>query len=365
MVDKETLLVAIDFGGSGTKAIGSPGPDGTPQSCLVYPEQCEVRRDSLDSLTHAAVADPENRIWVGTKDGRHTAIGSLAREHFQGNAKLSSLKGEIAVPKALGILWLFKERFQLPASFRTVARLLLPPGEFSNRTRLVADLQEAASQFETPSGTLNIEFDDLSCLPEGGGIYAGILARNATLLRNNEVAIVMLGYRNVSQLLSRRGIVGSGISEELGMVRLVRGIASRMSGLAENRIAEALANWQLTQNDRSLAQLCRSRSRSARRAELGELKQAFAAAREDYLYELKSFFEERLPMSCDTVVWCGGTAQFLRNELGRIVPEVESQWHGNLQVPEEVDTAGLKERLCDAYGIYEQLALDSSCQVAS
>jgi hypothetical protein len=54
----------------------------------------------------------------------------------------------------------------------------------------------------------------------------------------------------------------------------------------------------------------------------------------------------------DEVVLCGGTADYLRPELSEYFSGSSIFWHG-VELPEQLRTQQLGNRLCDAYGMYQ------------
>lgn len=351
------LLIVLDFGGSLTKVVYM-GSDKQPKSLCMEPEVLELPSASLliyeDQKMGMDGSLPSDRAWVGS-DERFYAVGYLAREQFNGNAGLSQLKVERAVPKALAAVWAASVDLQLGNEFSAAVGVLLPPGEFENALRLKASIEKGLKAFETPSGTLNVTLAHWDCKPEGGGVYLmHTRNRDSALLKHKSIAIVMVGFRNASILLSQRGAVTKRVTSDLGFIKLLEKVMKKTSGLNVNQLAEVISRAGDPPDFKALIPVLRSTDELHRKNDLLKLKGAIMSSRQEYALSLTSWFREVLPQRLDEVVLCGGTSDYLQRELSDYFKGTTIAWHG-VELPNGLSRELPGNRMCDAFGLYEYL----------
>lgn len=355
-MEQPSVLLVVDLGGAGTKFIYSK-PGGKVASGYIEASTISITPESAASLQQLTAVEPENACWVG-RNGQYVAIGYLASTFFAGNARIKESKVASATAKALGALWVIRERLGLPQQFVASFASLLPPGELIDKDKFRAALLQSASKFETPSGTLNVAISDFTCLPEGAGCYLLRAAKGREDFKRKVVAFIMLGYRNASVLVSRRGLLDVAGTGELGMHRLVSLVSLRCSNLEAVMLATpiAQAGWEI--NEQPLERLVRSRS--ADPDARVHLVEAIRRSQLEYFNALFSWLFNTIPKEADELVFCGGTADYLKPKLFEAFTGYELSMHANVKIPRLLDTWGLGNRLCDAYGLYLHLEEDFS-----
>jgi hypothetical protein len=323
------------------------------------PEVLELPKASLVSYEDQKMMGmdgslPGDRAWVGS-DERFYAVGYLAREQFNGNAGLSQLKVERAVPKALAAVWAASSDLQLGNEFSAALGVLLPPGEFENAGRLQAAIEKGLKAFETPNGTLNVTVTHWACKPEGAGVYL-MHTRNldSALLKHKSIAVAMVGFRNASILVSQRGAVNKKASSDLGFIKLLEKVMKKTSGLNVNQLAEVISRAGDPPDFKALIPVLRSTDELQRKNDLLKLKGAIMTSRQEYAMSLTSWFREVLPQRLDEVVLCGGTSDFLQRELSDYFKGTTIAWHG-VELPNGLSRELPGNRMCDAFGLYEYL----------
>ena len=347
------LIIVLDFGGSKTKIIYQ-APGGLPQLLCMEPEVAMVPRASILNYERNKLggADPKDVAWVSVGD-EYYAVGYLAASQFSGNAGLSELKYERALYKTLAAIWVAKEALlSLSNRFSVGIGVLLPPGEYQNSSRFEQLLRESLANYQTPTGILNVKLGAFDCKPEGGGIYMVHRKRHAIALKQKIVAVVMLGYRNASVLVSYRGNVGELKTSELGFIRLVERVMKRTSGQTAERLASAIALAGEDVNPKPLLPLALSTKADRRREEVQEIATAIKESRPEYVLSLKSWLREVLPKDLDEVVLCGGTAFYLIQELSSHFAWIPTTWDADIEIPSELDTEQMGNRLADVYGMF-------------
>ncbi len=321
------------------------------------PEIIALPFASIDSYESSKMgmdsASPVDKAWVGALD-QFYAVGYLARERFNGNAGLSQLKLDRAIPKAMAAVWAASVELKLGNQFEAAVAVLLPPGEFENAPRLRSAIEVSLKNFQTPTGTLNVTLTDWDCKPEGGGIYMmHTLEMQQEELKQKTLAVIMLGFCNTSVLVATRGVVTKRITSDLGFIKLLDRVMKKTSGLDINKLAAALATAGNPPDFKALIPVLRSTSDAARKEELIKLKSAITTSRSEYVLSLSSWLNEVLPKGIDEAILCGGTADYLRPELSDYFKSTSVVWHGKL--PPEFQQHPLSHRMCDAFGVYEFL----------
>lgn len=346
------LICVLDLGGSMTKIFFGDLSGGCWLLCM-EPEVMEVPESAIVSYkrTKLGNAQPKDSAYVGVGDDYY-AVGYLAQTQFFGNAGLSEPKYERALPKTLAAVWVASRQLTLGNQFNVAIGVLLPPGEYEDRERLEALLRSALARYQTPTGTLKVNLSQFNCKPEGGGIYLMYCADRSTEVKRCVCAVVMVGYRNASVLVSNRGQVGQLKTSNLGFIRMVELVQQRSSGLEATALAEAMATAGESVDIRPLRRLFQDADTDLRREKVDKLSQVIKEARTEYATMLKSWLKEALPQRVDEVVLCGGTADYLHRELNEHFPATPITWHADIDIPEELDQSKMGNRLADVYGMY-------------
>ncbi|MGH2412836.1 MAG: hypothetical protein ACRDEA_03900, partial [Microcystaceae cyanobacterium] len=140
---------------------------------------------------------------------------------------------------------------------------------------------------------------------------------------------------------------------DLGMVRLVEWVQEKTSGLKAALLLKAIADGGEQPQLKHFLDLTESGASSqVRRAEAEKIVEAVRAARKEYVTALTSWLAEVLSTGeLDEVVFCGGTADYVRTELDGHFPATPVKWHGGFKMPNGMNPSGLGNRLADVYGL--------------
>jgi hypothetical protein len=355
------VTLTLDFGGSGTKGIAQIR-GGRTTAIWMEPAVIEATKTSLAFQTrNLGNAYPENTAWVGIGED-YRAVGYLARSTYSATPGLKPRKYELALYKTLATVWVIKQKFKLPESFDISLALLLPPGEFEDSALLKPMLRDALAEFDTPTGKINVNLIGYECFPEGGGIYAMYCKNTGEAIRRKVVALVMLGYRNASVMISRRGILNRGKTANLGMVKMVDLVIDRTSGLEVEELTKSIANAGNEPKPQHFHHLCSSSNH--RDVEIEKIIAAVHSSREEYAIALTNWLKEVLPSQneLDEVIICGGTADYLREELDALFPRTPIIWHGGVEIPSTLNEQWLGHRLADvwALSVYHSIKIRAS-----
>lgn len=346
------VTAVFDYGGSITKIIFT-GQDKQVRLLCMEPEVASVPRESILAYARDQLgsADPQNTAWVAFRND-YRAVGYLARQRFHANAGLSELKYERALHKTLAALWVIKEKLKLPANFTAAIAVLLPPGEYEDRGRFERVLREALADYQTPTGRMSVELLAFNCKPEGGGIYLMHNKKVGSAMKERVCAIAMIGYRNTSLLVVQRGDVRPGKMSDLGFIRMVEKVVAKTSGQTAERLTPAIVAAGAEFKAAPLMRLARSTTREGRAEEVQQIIAAIKEARPEYVRSLTSWLDENLPSDGDELVFCGGTADYLKKELNEYYDRLPIIWNADISIPPVLDKQGFGYRLSDVYGMF-------------
>ena len=358
---RKKMNLSIDLGGSRTKVIG--GIDFEKRVALTMePNLAQVPPEILENQMGLENANLEDRVWVEV-EGKTYAVGYLAKALTVTNPQLTALKSTMAMPKILGAIWVVKEKFKLSNDLRINLSCLLPPGEIQDREKLKTELQEVFSQgINTPTGKLTPQLNYYNCLAEGSGIYLlhrakkGKESINATI-----VAVVMLGYRNASVMVFRRGMVKEHQTSELGFVRLIKGMVKQLSGQTLERLTPAIAKYREMGSEIPLHSIMLGEDKQR---ELEELKRAEQVSQKSYEFELINWLKEVLPSEVEEVVLCGGTSDDpgIRQTLFEHFSDKKVYLHAQVDLPSDIEALGLGNRFGDVWCLWDYTHLQLSQQ---
>ena len=347
------VVITLDFGGSGTKGIYSLHDSSEARSLFMEPEVAAVTLDSIRNYEQnlMGTTNPENRAWVFV-DNEAKAVGYLAQSRYYANTGLMELKYERAVYKTLAAIWVIKEKLKLPSQLRIALCILLPPGEFENKATFEQLVRTYCAEYLTPRGKMQVECIIFNCLPEGAGIYLSHQKNIGDAIKEKICAIAMVGFRNASVLISHRGVVSrEGKTSDLGMVRMLEKVVAVTAGQTVERLTSAVANSGSEIDTRPLMRLLRSTSQQGRTNELMTLQQAIKFARHEYASSLTSWFKQVIPPDVEEIIFCGGTADYLKKELNAYYRSTPCIFSG-ITVPTSIDKNSLGSRLADVYGAF-------------
>jgi hypothetical protein len=232
--------------------------------------------------------------------------------------------------------------------------VLLPPSEGCDRTLLQTKLKEALSSFSTPTGTMQVKLALFEAMQEGAGILfnrRGILGEE---FNNRTVAIAMIGYRNASVKVVARGVLSPGVSSDFGMAWMVDTFVRRCSGLSKDdpKIVQALVEASDECSSKVLAKLSRKRKAEEIAADASSMAESALRSRDDYSRALIRWLSQQLPDDVDEIIFCGGTAQYLRKELEAHFANRTVIWDGGMEIPPDLDTVAMGNRIADVLGLH-------------
>ncbi len=351
------LILALDFGGSATKGIyckfdQSP----TAKLLLKEPEVVKVPLESVICDSNSDIlgrTEPENVAWVSYRNETF-AVGYLAKNKYYANAGLKQLKYERAIAKTLAAVWTASQKLKLQPPFRLALACLLPPGELENKYCFLEQLRAVLADYTTPSGRMQVTLVEFKCLPEGAGIYLAYQKKIGEAIKTKVIALAMIGYRNASVLISDRGVVAAdGKTSDLGMIRLLERVVAKTSGQTPSRLVQAVVAASCDVSPTPFLRLLKSTENANKQHELQQLQKAVKLARSEYAAVLTSWLDQVISASVvDEILFCGGTADYLKKELNSHYPGTPCLWGVGADIPKEIDEFSHGSRLADVYSVF-------------
>ena len=222
------LILAIDPGASGIKVVASLAHD---EKC--YPFTIEPYCVDLD-LLHQTDRNPEpnpdfdeNSVWIGI-GSKNYAIGNLAKTKYSDCSSIKLLKADSIVPKIVAAIAVAHRYFNLPVKFNLSISSVLPPGEYTYEKDVSKNLALALRKVSTPAGKITPMLKRVSINPEGYGILNWHRIYGAA--KNQDIGVIMLGYRNTSVLFSVAGQITGLKSSDRGFHQVLEKISSLSGG---------------------------------------------------------------------------------------------------------------------------------------
>lgn len=355
---KETLLLALDFGGSATKIIGGL-TGGERKSVVMNPFVCEMSKESLVSKSIDGIKGArENRAWIGL-DGKYYGVGYFAKDYLV-TPQLRPLKSNLAIPKILSACWVYSEKFDLGNRFNLSIACFLPPGEYEDRAEFEKELRLALANFETPDGIFKVFLKNFDCKPEGSGVFMEHWRLEKQTAFNSLCANLMFGYRNASAVLIERGNVGKFQTTDLGFIKMIESVQQKTSGYTIENLTEAIALWD-GKDDQCLLMILKKDKPESREIELDTLKSQIQIGKIEYLSRLKNWLREVVPKNVSQIVISGGTADYLKLDLkewAKTVSPVTLFWHGNVKLPDDILEVGLGNRMADVWVLWHYFCIE-------
>lgn len=354
-IQPKHIIMTIDMGGSKTKIVVQEVNSESPQLFLMDSQLADIGKLSLSGIpTEGRNSD---RAWVGFNKGDDSeyiyyAVGALARNRFGGIPQLHELKYELALPKILAAIWLARAEMSLPSKFNLYLSVLLPSGEISDKDILKSCLQKVIESFETPNGKMSIKIKKCEVCSEGSGIHIHRKNVLGNKFNDRNQLYVMLGFRNASAFLVRGGVPESGITSDFGMHWMLDLLATRMSGLDKNdsMTIEIIVNGM--HDPELLKKLSRKRSKEDIESDFELISNAIAVSKDEYVRAVVRWLKS-ISGKFDEIVFCGGTAEYLRGELNKYYDGVaELIWHGDVEVPGAIESKLGGGRLADVWAFH-------------
>lgn len=350
------LRVVIDLGSSSSRGFYTLDPF-HPMLMLMEPEVATVPLGSLEAYERNKMGEsnPEDSAWIEYLD-KCFAVGFLAKKRFNADLQLQKRKFELALAKALAMVGAIADKHNLENGSSVHLGILLPWGEFEDRELFQNLVTSALSKYKFKGRSKAFSLELFICLPEGGGILSR--GRDASSnIKDQAIAVVMLGYRDISILLIERGEMRRGKTEPLGFSKMVESVMNQTSGLNVDRLIGAICKTKKNSSYKALSELASSVEPAYREHEISRMRNAVANSRQEYWMMLSNWLKLQIPRNVDEVIIGGGTAHYFQAQLNNLFSFSQVNWCENLETQivksfPQVSSKSLNYRLTDAYGLF-------------
>ena len=354
------LLLAIDPGASAIKVVASLVGD---EKC--YPFAIDPYCLDLEELHQSdRIPEPnanfdENSVWVGIGE-KYYAIGNLARAKYGILSSIKPLKSDSIIPKIIAAIAVAAQKFNLPCKFKVTIISVLPPGEHQYTDDVSKNLMMALRNIKTPAGKINPTLQQLSIYPEGYGILNWHRIYGAA--RNQDIGVIMFGYRNTSVLFSVSGQITDLKSCDQGFHNVLEKISSLSGGgYDENDLARPVWNYLINKDESGFKNLSRSKNYEL---EVTMIKNAIDKSMIDYRLKLKNWLTTAMRRT-DMIVTCGGNAEYIGNSFNDFLSKYAQYFEGrgyiiiqhigSTSIPPEITETGMAVRYLDIYCLWLEL----------
>jgi len=358
---KSTITLIADFGGSASKFFYQV--DEQWRSLLMEPEVITVIGEENHPSLDPKQVSPENNCWFQLND-KIFILGRLARQQ-QAHSGLKQNKFMRAVVKTLGAITIIAAKHDLflkkgVKDINLDLTVFLPYGETGNFSFFMKGMKTFGDREEgliTPYGKfrVNSQKTGSACRYEGQGIYNALPAQ---VKRDRKLALMMIGYRNMSVLIGESGNIINGATTDLGMIRMIEEVAQGQGVTDIKGLRQAIV--EVEDNHHRVRPLQKLLSREAdfqKEERIESLISQIMRSRRSYIDKLISWYQEVGVVEADDLLLVGGTAIYLGKQLEKAFqdqfPWLEIRWQSNFQVPESILPEGdAYGRFHDVYGEY-------------
>lgn len=308
------LTLVLDPGASLSKIFYSVDA-GPPAMLLMPPEIITTTEESVNDGLAAAIAKvpDDKQAWV--QWGKEVwAVGQLARD-LKATARMNGLKWEPALYKLLAAVGVIVRRETLREPINLKLGVLLPFGEYKSHKEFEQEIHNALSDFKFQHQRISVNLKKFHCRPEGAGLLASRCDEIGSDRLNKVIAVLAIGFRNATYLLSTHGAKAKGETTTLGFHTLLDSIIQRTDGQTYTSLIKPvyLAGFQV--QAQALESLPRTQNPKRRKAELLKIVEGVRLANAEYWRAMVSWLTEVLPPDIDEIVLAGGTAEFLKKIL--------------------------------------------------
>lgn len=377
---KTKIFLSFDPGSSLTKAIyqldRGDGVEKKKHLLLMEPHVLSVPLSKVKAHQKTAVAGPlGDRLWVQSQHQSEyevAAVGFLAQQFMLGaGGRYQELKYEVALYKLLAVIGLIVETHQLAQPVHLSVSCVLPYGEYGNREQLGALLSQNVRQFQFLETPIEAILDYWHCSPESFGFLN--LAQGKKSQAQEHVVALMLGHRNTSCLVFRRGMLVPQASQstDLGFRQLVESVAQRASIQDQSLLMQVLYKLErlgkpINAEEPLIQRLCQSRDPKNRSTEARLIANAITECIEEYWSLVSSWLSSQVPLTMDQVLIAGGVSHYLQPRLREYFWSITQYWGEDYltKIPKRlgfkalgldsdvVNCEAFTVRLMDIYGIH-------------
>ena len=355
------ILLSIDVGSSQTKVIYQVRKKRINSFFVMSPELEEIPQSRLDDFMDRrgwiGISSSEKESWVVWKN-RTVVFGDLA-SYFDPQDRLKEVKYENGLWKILCAIGIIVEKIGVKIRndkpIKLKLGLLLPWNEYSDRSRMLEQLEVMLSEFQFRSSVLRVKLESFVCRPEGGGLaVARIKSLEVEDFCNKKVGVLMFGHRNTTALYFEQGRLERGDSPLLGFSSMLDRVIEMTSGLDRERLVKGIFqarkesinqiysfNYKNTcypdwVNCKGIKALANARDPELRAKEIQDIGKAISSATLEYWHRIERWIKSVFDDEIDEVIIGGGAAYHIEPDLERYFncqPEfIDSSEHKKIRV---------------------------------
>lgn len=313
------LLLAIDTGASLIKVVASIA--GSPDCHVFALEPYCVNLTETEEPIPALKKNFDSRsVWVKVKD-EYYAVGNLAQTKYNAFFSVKPLKNDNIVPKIIAAVAVAHKHFNLPPKFKLSIVAVLPPSEYTYSQDVGTELLNALDSIETPAGQIFPRSPKVNVYPEGYGI---LTYHDRAELEEN-ICVIMCGFRNTSILFSTDGQLNGLKTSDYGFYSMLEQISATSGGYKEVDLIEPVYQYLTHKKDYPLAFDGIFKSKDNVK-EFCKLTDSIKKAHTDYSRNLVNWIESVMRKT-DRIIFAGGTAEIAMRDtwcdLKRFVKPIE------------------------------------------
>ena len=314
------LTVAADFGASLGRAMYANGSN-QPELVLLAPELICLSKSSIETYEKSlklSASYPEDSAWVKVGQ-KYYVLGELAKYRFRVKPYVDEPKYNKAICQSLGIVGSILQRKKLSPHGLNLA-ILLPYDEFKYKEEFEGQLRKSLLNFTFRGQDFSVKLNKFICLPEGSGLYLrGRAAKKGELLpkpKEITIAVIMLGYRNISLMVIEKGIIKVKKTTLHGFAFLMGLIQERVPVTDEQSLMKAICSERNSEGKRAYYRIAICQDPEIRKKEVEKLSVAVKQATREYFDLVTEFLSLNLSsFQVDEFVLGGGTGNYLKREL--------------------------------------------------
>lgn len=348
--------LALDFGASGTRAILSEQNHFKLLLFLMSSKVIAVSPNVAQKYNQR-IFQTGSPFASGTVElgGRYYCFGVAALEQ-KADEQLAVSKFELAVIKTLAMVGAISQEINLSKKTSFNLGTLLPPSEYESERQLFeSSLRKGLTSFSFSGVGKSFTLKSFTCLPECGGVL--LQGRKpGTSLKNTNLAVVMLGYRDISILPVKMGSLGKGISKKIGFHDLCYWVGNQIAFHDYQKIAQVICS-----DTRQLELVMTNPDSLYKPQKIAQIKEAIKEGKKQYFFNISNWLKANLARDLNEIIVAGGSAYYFRKDLEKLffklgVPQIF--WGDELEerikssFGSQIDTHFLNYRLADCYGLF-------------
>lgn len=325
------ISVGIDLGESLTKINYKVNNESALRWMAMHPGFARVEERELTHVLNSSsafgVKNVNSQMWITTLEG-NIALGKMA-EKFVVRRNSKKPKYEDAVAKIMGAIAKIAVLHEISLKKIEVnLSLLLPFEEKEDKNLLMEILKEDLKSYHFCGQAVKVKLKSIKINSEGTGLlFLRAKEKGVHWIGDRNLAVIMLGHRNVSVVSLEKGTIANAKSPLLGFENLIDQTLSSLSGVESQKLVSAF--WEtvnMTEEKRfqkypkwskyePIQKLATAHSPSLRNSEIEKIEDALDFSLQQYEKKLKMLFEDVLSLDLDEVIVGGGNRTLMHGFL--------------------------------------------------